>query len=299
MNNRKRQIINAARKLFIEKGFTDTSIMDIIAAANISKGTFYNHFSAKSECLIAILEESREEANNRRYEVAMNRDPSDMNVLIEQITLLLNVNRERNLVQIFESITGNTDQEIKEVLQKQLLREIDWLANRFVDVFGNEARSISYECAVYAIGMMHQSLRIMSIATGEITSPKTVIATILKNIEYLVPHLLDNHESFFTNDVIQALRHKVEVKPVNKDLLVTQLKGFIENLTEDDSKKGLEYANFLLNELVNPTVNDTIFEAVLSAFNRSYNNSPHEAEAHEISIYMWRYLDYRKTQLDQ
>ena len=57
MKKRKRQIIQAARTLFIEKGFVNTSILDIIAAANISKGTFYNHFSSKNECLIAIIEE--------------------------------------------------------------------------------------------------------------------------------------------------------------------------------------------------------------------------------------------------
>ncbi len=155
MNTRKRQIISAARKLFIEKGYNDTSIMDIIAAANISKGTFYNHFTSKNECLIAILEETREEAVNRRYEVAMNKDLSDVNVLIEQISLLMYVNRERNLIQIFESISSNTDPEIKAVLKKHLIHETHWLANRFVDVFGEKTRRISFECAVYAIGMMH------------------------------------------------------------------------------------------------------------------------------------------------
>ena len=69
MNKRKRQIITAARELFIEKGYVETSINDIISAAQISKGTFYNHIASKSECLIAILDEGREEASNRRHEL--------------------------------------------------------------------------------------------------------------------------------------------------------------------------------------------------------------------------------------
>ena len=77
MNLRKTQIINAARDLFIDKGFTNTSMTDIITAAQISKGTFYNHFTSKSECLIAILEESRAEATLLRNELAIGSKLAD------------------------------------------------------------------------------------------------------------------------------------------------------------------------------------------------------------------------------
>ena len=77
MNKKKRQIITSARNLFIEKGYVDTSINDIIHAAEISKGTFYNHFTSKGECLIAILEEGRKEASLRRHELIYGKDPTN------------------------------------------------------------------------------------------------------------------------------------------------------------------------------------------------------------------------------
>lgn len=293
MNNRKRQIISAARKLFIEKGYAETSILDIIAVANISKGTFYNHFSSKSECLIAILEETREEAINRRYEVALNRDHSDINVLIEQISLLMQVNRERNLVRIFESISGHTDPDIKTILEKHLILEMNWLANRFVDVFGEETRRVSFECAVYAIGMMQNTLKTFFIATGQFVNPELVIRSVVRNIGILIPHFLENQDQIINPEILQALLDKVEHKSITKELIINQLRGFIDNLTNQDSEKGYEYALFLLKELEEPHESDTIFEAVLSAFNRVFNSTPHEAEAHQISIYIWRYLDLK------
>ncbi|CAM5217668.1 TetR family transcriptional regulator OS=Ureibacillus acetophenoni OX=614649 GN=SAMN05877842_11643 PE=4 SV=1 [Ureibacillus acetophenoni] len=290
MNTRKRQIIRSARKLFIEKGYSDTSIMDIIASANISKGTFYNHFTSKSECLIAILEEAREEATNRRYEVAMNKDLSDINVLVEQISMLMYVNREHNLVQIFESISGNADPEIKSVIDKHYILEMTWLSKRFVDVFGEEIRKVSFELAVYSLGMMQSVLRTMISATGQYGNPETVIRTILKNIEYLAPHIA-KQGSLITSEMSQALLNKIEDKPVTKDMIIEQLKGFIKNLPDDDLKRGHELAQFLLEELESQKESDAIFEVVLSAFNRSFTNTSHEAEAHQISIYIWRYLD--------
>lgn len=113
MNKRKRQIITAARALFIEKGFVDASMNDIISAAKISKGTFYNHFSSKNECLIAILDEGREEASNRRHELLYGKDPTDLEVLTQQVAVLMYVNREHNLIQIFESIFHSRDIELK------------------------------------------------------------------------------------------------------------------------------------------------------------------------------------------
>ncbi|MFY3792115.1 TetR/AcrR family transcriptional regulator [Ureibacillus sp. MALMAid1270] len=292
MNTRKRQIIRSARKLFIEKGYSDTSIMDIIASANISKGTFYNHFTSKSECLIAILEEAREEATNRRYEVAMNKDLSDINVLVEQISMLMYVNREHNLVQIFESISGNADPEIKSVIDKHYILEMTWLSKRFVDVFGEEIRKVSFELAVYSLGMMQSVLRTMISATGQYGNPETVIRTILKNIEYLAPHIA-KQGSLITSEMSQALLNKIEDKPVTKDMIIEQLKGFIKNLPDDDLKRGHELAQFLLEELESQKESDAIFEVVLSAFNRSFTNTSHEAEAHQISIYIWRYLDLK------
>lgn len=47
----KDKIIEAAWDLFHEKGYEETTIEDIIAAANISKGSFYYNFNRKDELL--------------------------------------------------------------------------------------------------------------------------------------------------------------------------------------------------------------------------------------------------------
>lgn len=47
----KDKIIEAAWKLFHEKGYEETTIDDIIADANISKGSFYYNFNRKDELL--------------------------------------------------------------------------------------------------------------------------------------------------------------------------------------------------------------------------------------------------------
>ena len=46
---RRTEIIAAARKCFSEKGFHGTSMRSIFAEANLSSGSFYNYFTSKTE----------------------------------------------------------------------------------------------------------------------------------------------------------------------------------------------------------------------------------------------------------
>lgn len=50
------QIVSAALRLFLEKGYHSTSLQDIITAANCSKGGFYHHFASKDDLLYLIHE---------------------------------------------------------------------------------------------------------------------------------------------------------------------------------------------------------------------------------------------------
>jgi len=55
----KENIINEAMKQFSSKGFVNTSISDIIKAANTSKGGFYNHFQSKEDLFYEVLSKSQ------------------------------------------------------------------------------------------------------------------------------------------------------------------------------------------------------------------------------------------------
>lgn len=52
---RRKEILLTARKLFIQKGYDQTSINDILKIVDIAKGTFYYYFSSKDEVLKAII----------------------------------------------------------------------------------------------------------------------------------------------------------------------------------------------------------------------------------------------------
>ena len=80
----KEKIIHESLKLFSLKGFTSTSIQDILAAANTSKGGFYNHFSSKEDLFYQVLNEARKIWRDRNLSGLKQADSS-----LEKVTLLL------------------------------------------------------------------------------------------------------------------------------------------------------------------------------------------------------------------
>ncbi len=53
---RKHELLNTAYRMFIEKGYDNTSIDDIIAKAGIAKGTYYYYFPSKEATLEAVID---------------------------------------------------------------------------------------------------------------------------------------------------------------------------------------------------------------------------------------------------
>lgn len=54
---RRAQIIEAAISCFLKKGYTNTSMSDIIKASGLSSGSIYSHFSGKEDILISAINE--------------------------------------------------------------------------------------------------------------------------------------------------------------------------------------------------------------------------------------------------
>ncbi len=52
---RKQELLQIAYRMFIERGYENTSIDDIIAEAGIAKGTYYYYFSSKEQTLEEVI----------------------------------------------------------------------------------------------------------------------------------------------------------------------------------------------------------------------------------------------------
>src|SRR5487761_1754124 len=54
-----RALLDAAREVFVEQGFADASIAEVVQRAGSSVGSLYHHFGGKSELFVALWQEHR------------------------------------------------------------------------------------------------------------------------------------------------------------------------------------------------------------------------------------------------
>jgi AcrR family transcriptional regulator len=73
---KRKQIIEGARRVFIDMGFDAASMNDITREAGVSKGTIYVYFANKEELFEALIEEERCRIFNDLYD-ALERDGSN------------------------------------------------------------------------------------------------------------------------------------------------------------------------------------------------------------------------------
>lgn len=68
---RRQEICEAALPLFFEKGFNETSMREVAAAAGIGKSTLYDYFMSKEEILVLYFEHEVQEVTRQAMQIAV------------------------------------------------------------------------------------------------------------------------------------------------------------------------------------------------------------------------------------
>ena len=56
ITEKKQQILDAALKVFVNKGYSDTRMNDIVVGSGMSKGAIYHHYSSKRDLFLELID---------------------------------------------------------------------------------------------------------------------------------------------------------------------------------------------------------------------------------------------------
>ncbi|MCX7795222.1 MAG: TetR/AcrR family transcriptional regulator [bacterium] len=91
---KREDILNSALRLFLEKGFSATSIDEITRLAGISKGSFYTYFSSKESLLSEVVRLFLEEVSKQFATILENKKGKPLELLEAFFELNLNLAKE-------------------------------------------------------------------------------------------------------------------------------------------------------------------------------------------------------------
>lgn len=287
MNKRKKMVVDHAQALFLEKGIQQTSIQDIIERAGISKGTFYNYFTSKTECVGAIMEQVRYEAGLHRSEVQLGKDPGDIEVLFEQISIIARINEQRGLSSMFEEIMHSADKELKRVVLNYRLFEFEWFANRLIDVFGIKLEPYAYEAAVLYNGMHQHLMMTCKLMNQKGVSSTAIAKSVFLYLQDIIKHLINGKTAILDPEKLKLFKSNLNHDEILREEVILLFDDLINNTKL--TKSQLELTTALRDEMVNIPLRCAVVTALLQPFLDSFRGTSLYDQAKEIMSITWQY----------
>lgn len=289
MNKRKIEVVNHALALFIEKGIIQTSIHDIIERSGISKGTFYNYFLSKNECISAVLEKIRYETRVSRSELQIGKNPNDVEVLIEQISMLWHRNQKYGLASMFDEMLHSHDIEMKRYVTQFRVFEIEWLAERLVDVHGEPLRVHAFEAALIFFGIQRQLQFAARMINQTDIEPRDICRSVIRYMNHIIECLINNHTAVLSAEKIQALKSQTAEEKIEKTDI---LHGLDELSTHCRfTKTQAELTAALRYEMEQQPLREAVINALLQPFLDAFKSSPNYVQSKDIMTMIWRYMN--------
>jgi len=130
--DKRRRILNAAVKVFAEKGFYNSKVAEIARRAGVADGTIYLYFKNKDEILIHIFEEEMEKITAHMRDVLAAESDAIAQLRCFVNTHLSFVRKNPKLAQVFQLELRQSNKFIKEYTGSKL-REYLNLAGQIIE----------------------------------------------------------------------------------------------------------------------------------------------------------------------
>lgn len=116
---RRRQLLAAARRVFAERGYHQTSLQDLLTEARVARGTFYQYFESRRACLGAVLAGFLDTLRDAIAPVDVRADTPPRDQLIANLVRVLGVlEADAGLARLLLHEARGSDPEFDELLEE-------------------------------------------------------------------------------------------------------------------------------------------------------------------------------------
>lgn len=256
MKEKKQRIIKSAKEVFQKQGYLKTSVQDMVDAAGISKGAFYNYFTSKEELAIVIFKQEYS-VLHQRLEYTMAQDGAKKDNFTECLKIIIHFYTENGEILNITFSQTMIDDDFNAFLQNVRLKNMEWVKYQLLEVYGEETKPYINDITMLLSGMAAMYVFASgskNVNTGLI---ERAIPYVVRRLDALVKDILESGEIVFTEadteNLVpdQTMIRKKRLAKLREAL--EELNVGIENADIDDSDKWQykESMNALVGEINN------------------------------------------------
>ncbi|HAC1940779.1 TetR family transcriptional regulator [Listeria monocytogenes] len=256
MKEKKQRIIKSAKEVFQKQGYLKTSVQDMVDAAGISKGTFYNYFTSKEELAIVIFKQEYS-VLHQRLEYTMGLDGTKKDNFTECLKIIIHFYTENGEILNITFSQTMIDDDFNAFLQNVRLKNMEWVKNQLLEVYGKETEPYINDITMLLSGMA--AMYVFASGSKNVDSGliERAIPYVVRRLDALVKDILESGEIVFTEaDTENLVPYQTMIRKKRLAKLrgaLEELNVGIENADIDDSDKWQykESMNALVGEINN------------------------------------------------
>lgn len=226
MDTKKQHIMKHALHIFIEKGIEYSSVQDILEKADISRGTFYKFFESKEYCLSEIISQTHSNIRNELQLKLIGKSIHDKEVLQEQLVLYLELVNKYHLYDLSHMIRQGHDMNFRIMTYQEEVRNIHWMADRIVEVYGDDIKSYSHEAMILYYSLL-QTITVKYKIDNQLMDAKKIIIITMRYFELILQEMKQTKQSLFVYEESGDFRKK------GKQVLIEELDKAYKNVPKD------------------------------------------------------------------
>lgn len=207
---KKEQIMEAATKLVLKKGYSHTSVEDITNEMGIAKGSFYTYFKSKNLLLQTIAEKKIDEMMEKQDDILKNSfsfEETLKNIILVRLKFSHeSMKRELVLISLIKNIEALSP-EIREILKRIEQINIDFIKKLLIK-FKNELKAKEDDFQKYSelISAIIREFKIVSFFLDRSNNENIFIQDFDIVIEKMNNEKLEEGIDFINNCILKILR---------------------------------------------------------------------------------------------
>lgn len=178
----KNKILNAASMLFLEKGYEETTMQDIMESSGVSKGAIYHYFVSKQEIISFMIKDAQKHINTRFLEIADDNSLSVEEKIKAVITYFME-NREQNIL-----IANKWVDKVPYALVDTIRNANNYIAPQIAKIIKQGTQNGNFQCN-YPDELAEVLIQLFDVWLDPVITERTLIETV--NRLKFIFHLLD------------------------------------------------------------------------------------------------------------
>lgn len=254
--SKKEKIIEVAKQLFRTKGYHDTAIQDILENSKISKGTFYNYFSTKSQLILYIIQKVDTKVEEQQNMLLLEGNLYDKQIFYSQLRVKHSIYGTEKISELYNISLGENDEALKKYMAESHYKELNWLAKRLIEVYGNEIEESAMDLSTHFIGGLGYQFRYSDQMKLNINNSDILDYNILrleKNIEITKR----------TNQILFPYKSPNSVE--DQEIVISKIQKLLNKAIRDYdfSKAEMEIIDFIDDEIQNSYIRWGVCEGAI------------------------------------